>query len=452
MRRLQWTRGTLWLALGMVLWCCSVSALITREGLWNDRRISYRLQSGGASLDNMVSLRREMNEMNGGEVAAWAQSISQSISASDMDGSAMVDVLWIDGDASLVWNLPAVRGTLPGYGDDEGCAIDEGTALSLYGSLEAVGRTIAVAGNDLMIRGVFTPVGGLTAYGVDPGRGLALCAAASGPENLSLSAMEFLVKVDAAKNATDQVKEWMRAASISTSGDMDDHMDQRNLLTILVTIPAYLLAFFALVELWSAVRVLSGWGLVIWRSMRLDRLTPVKRYRHLAVAWIMGLLLLAGFAMLTVFLAPSIRSIPAAYLPTRWSDFSFWSDLIKGNWQADAQHAMSVALRPDMVWDRLADWCVVLIAGAVACLWHGKSVLKRNAGNTGLLAVFLHGGLICVAALFAVWVAGRAGWTPAAPLEALALPALLYGFIAAFRAGRVPKRWLSRFFIERSTL
>ncbi len=387
MRWLRWTRGTLWLALGMVLWCCSVSALTTREGLWNSRRISYRQQSGGASRENMVSLRREMNEAGGGRVAAWAQSPSQSIFASDMDGNVSVDVLWIDGDASLVWNLPVVRGALPGLGDDEGCAIDEKTALSLFGSLEVVGRTVTVAGNDLFVRGVFVPVVGLASYGVDPGRGLALCAAA-GQESLTLSAMEFLVNTEGAKSPTEQAKEWMRTASISTSGEMDDHVDQRSLLSILTTVPAYLLALLALVELWWVVRVLSGQGFEVWRNLRLDRLTLPKRYRRLAFVWISGLLLLAGLAVLVIFLVPSPRSIPAAYLPTRWSDFSFWSDLIKGNWQADAQNAMSVALRPDMVWDRLADWCVALTVAAITCLWHGKSVLKRNMEGTGILAVF----------------------------------------------------------------
>ncbi len=445
MRRRTWEKGVLWLALGVVCWCCAVSALATRDSLWNTKRLSYRQPSASTTAENIVTLRHEIAEADGGSVAAWGQAVSQTVSSTEMNGSAAVDVLWIEGDASLVWNLPVLRGSLPGQGDAEGCALDEATALKLFGSLDAVGRAVTVGSAELVVRGVFAPVTGVSALGVDPGRGLALCAAASAPEGFALTAMEFLVKSEEAKPAAEQVQAWMRSAGLSTNGTLDDHQDQRTLLTVLTSLPAYLLALFALLELLSGALALSGDGAAAWKALRLDRLAPARRKGRLALTWAAGFLLVAGAAWLTFSLVPQLRSVPPSYLPTQWSDFAFWPDRITADLQADAQHAMTVALRPDMVFDRLRDWCVGLLLAAIGCVWHGRNTLRAGAHEVRPLPACLMGVPVCAAVPLALWIADRAGWAPSAPQGLLLLPLLLYVLIAALRVWKVFRGWFRAF-------
>lgn len=434
-----WVRGVLWLIIGILLWVGACSALAYRESLYDSRRVSYRNESASFTADDLLALRKVMNENGGGTVAGFAQSLSQRISAKETTGSTTADVLFVDGNVPLAWNLQVVCGDLPMESDVEGCALDQETALLLFGSMDIVGRSVWLSEQEWIVRGVFTLPDGLSTLAVDPGRGLAIYPVQAMPDGVNMTALEFTVMGDSAE-AKDRITNWMREASLSTAGTFDDHRDQRIMLSELMTFPSYVLFLLIFSELFSAVNGLFKGTLTTHRTLKEDHVSPNSRFLTLWGAFLLSLALIVVFLLTIASLVlPPIRSIPPSYLPTKWSDFSFWSTLVTDALQAKARQALTVSLRPDMVWGRLTDWCAWLPFAAVIVFWHAKRLLSQK--QSSLFKAAWLGCAVCaflpVSGLIVQWI----GWIPDIPIYAFALPVLLYGTITIVRCG-FSDQWL----------
>ncbi|MCL1963508.1 MAG: ABC transporter permease, partial [Firmicutes bacterium] len=379
MRENPWARGVLWLIAGILCWCGARGALSAREGLWNKGRVSYRNPGAATTAEGVQKLRKEMKKEDGGLVAGWGQQLSQFVSAPETNGSNAVDVLWTEGDAALVWDVRMLQGNLPRQGDANGCALDAHTALKLFGSCDIVGRSVKIADQWMEIRGVFALPEGLSVMGADPGRGLAFAPAVLAPGGVAMTAIEFILYIGQ-ESPVSQVSGWMRAAGISTGGDFDTHADERGLLSLLMDVPAYMLGLCILLELYAGGAQIGKKCLKRQRLLRENRLTPARAWLRLFSVYGAGAICLLGFAALVAALMPSIRSIPPSYLPTRWSDLSFWPGLAEKGLQSWAQTALTVSLRPDMVFRTLTAWAVGLLPASVFCLWRGRSLMLRNKG------------------------------------------------------------------------
>lgn len=443
MRHDPWVRGVLWLIAGVVCWCGACSALSTREGLWNKSRISYRNPGAVTTAEGVQKLRKEIEAEDGGLVTGWGQQLSQSVSASDTNGSASVDILWVDGDAALAWDVRMLKGHLPRTGDARGCAVDERTALKLFGSLDIVGRSVTVAGQALEIRGVFALPEGLSALGADPGRGLAFAPAALAPASVALTTLEFILYTGQ-EDPTSQITTWMHQAGVSTGGEFDTHTDERALMGLLADVPAYVLGVYILLELYTGGKQLWKGFAKRQRALGEDRLTPARKWARLFSVVGLGLACLVGLTALIAALLPPIRSVPPSYLPTQWSDFSFWSNLIKNGLQDHAKAALAVSLRPDMIWRALSNWVVCLLASSVFCLWHGRSWMLRQKGAVKTMPAALCFAALCASLPAAVWLMGQIGWTPGIQNTLFVFPSVFYACILFIRMERLPSKWVAQ--------
>lgn len=440
-RWFPWLRGVVWLMLGIFLWCGAAGALATREGLWQGERVSFRSTGEGFSASDMDALRDVMAENNGGDVVGWAQALSSSISAEETSGSDSVDVLWVDGNASLLWNLRCVNGDLPALGDDEGCAIDQETALTIFGSLQVIGKTVSVGGQELIVRGIYEKPKGLTTLGVDPGRGIAICSYAAAPEDVTLSSLEFRVLGDGSKVDTDQAQDWMRSASLSTSGTFDDHREERIMLQILITCPAYLLFLFFFIEIFGAAKRIAQSALSIRQTLRDSHVAPASQTVLVCLSFGIALALLLGVGYAVTLFVPPMRSIPPSYLPTKWSDFSFWSTLIESGLQDKAKQALTVSLRPDMIWRNITNWCVWLSVLSIAALWKARNVFTRSAKCVSITSALLLECAICGSVPMSMLALGWVGWVSDISLNTLYLSSALYLSIAIIRVGKAEFHW-----------
>ena len=444
-KRKDWIRGVLWLMLGSLLWVGACGVLAYRNTLYNSRRVSYRDGAAALTADDLRELRKVIGENGGGEVAGFAQSLSQRLTVKDTSGSATVDILFVDGNAPLVWNLPALTGALPMALDAEGCAMDRETALSLFGSVQVVGRSVWLSDRELIVRGVFTLPSGLSALAVDPGRGLAICPIAAAPEGTTMTALEFTVAGEGSADGKAQAADWMRQASLSVSGTFDDHKDQRVMLSELLTLPSYALFLLLCLELYRAAGGLFRRALHAHREFAENHVTPNHVFFALwSCAGLTLLFLLTMLFAVVVYLLPPIRSIPPSYLPTRWSDFDFWPTLISDALEAKARQALSVLLHPDMVFGRLTDWSAWLPFAAVAMFWHSRNLLSRGLADVSLFTGAIAGCAVCAfvpaAGLVVKWI----GWVPDIPLYAFVLPVLFYEALAAVRCGDLAGWWMAR--------
>ncbi|GHU73680.1 hypothetical protein AGMMS49992_13060 [Clostridia bacterium] len=433
----KWARAFAWLAVGLVLWCMASGAMRARDSQWNPGRVSFRPSSGSFNLSTLKSLREAIADdtSNAGKVTGWAETLSAAVSVSATAASSTVDTLWVNGDASLVWNMPLVSGNYPVADDAEGIAIDSKSALSLFGSTDIIGRTVTVGGVDLVVRGVFGIPEGLNSLGVDPGRGLAVRAAA---DDTALTSLEFLVQ-SSGSDTSAVAKAWMQSAGVSTSGTFDSHNDTRVFARLMELLPALLLALFILLEILRALRLLWSAELNDWHALKSNHTMPDRAAWSLMGYWALGLVVLVGGALAVWLMLPPFAGLPASYLPTAWSDFSFWPDLITSKLQSAAQWAMQGVTRPDRAYRLTSWWCMGLIAAAAACLIHSRSLMIRSAAyeSKPVLEPTMWGALAVAASMpLGLWAARFARWEASVPPAAVVMAAVWWLAIAALRAGR----------------
>ena len=200
-----------------------------------------------------------------------------------------VKALVYSGDASLVWPAEYLSGMAPGVTDGMGCAISDTLAYRLWGSTDVVGKTVLINNETRIVRGVFVSE-----------NMLALVSYQDEDTSQSWSAVElFGGPLNATRNDA------LNFASLSGLGIPDNIMSNSEpvmLVRLLVFLP---------------ILIICTSGVVLL-------LRYLKKYNK-PISRLLPYMLLIG---LVIFLPFLLERLPANIIPTRWSDFSFWSGLI----------------------------------------------------------------------------------------------------------------------------
>ena len=200
--------------------------------------------------------------------------------------SADADCIAFSGDASLVWPFEYISGCEPGVRDGAGCVLSEPLARRLWGSTDIVGMTVDVDGEARIIRGVFKSKAelALISFGDEvTDRSWTAAELSGGPENASRSDAESYA-ISCGLGKPDAV--------IVAGG-------QRFLAGALAILP---------------LLIPVGYGLALISGLAKRRYPG--SYRNIRFVCIIAL-----GCMVPVL----INALPAWLVPTRWSDFSFWS-------------------------------------------------------------------------------------------------------------------------------
>lgn len=370
-------RKALWGALALALAVGSI-ALATRLIALADTvaraDITYHTADGDGKpgFDALDGLRDVIEASDvPGTVAAYAQTMSSAIQTEDGVAKTKVDALWVDGYAGLFLDVHMLAGLLPVFAGQSDCALDAATALTLFGSTDIVGQKVMVDDLELTVCGVFALPEGLPAWGASPGRGIALCPAALLEEDPGVDALVFSLPPGGEKDPEEQSEQWMRDAGISVPSQRTDKAERHALYALWGE------AFALVVALWTAwalVRVaaqLLMTGIGRFRRVALDPLaSPRLGLRALLLGLAGGVAALGAVAAIVLW-PPLAFHVPPSYLPTRWSDLSFWPKLLAARGEAAAQRAMEVALRPELLEQALLRWvpwlgCLALVLGCLA--------------------------------------------------------------------------------------
>jgi hypothetical protein len=226
----------------------------------------------------------------GGEDSFWPTfwHERQAQFSAEYSGTAAGCILY-SGEASLVWQAAYLSGYAPGVTDSAGCAVSSGLAWVLWGSADVLGKTVEVDGEARIIRGVFE--------GENP---LALLAYADEDKTQSYSAVEL------SGGPSSPARDDVESFAVSSGLGQPDY--------ILMGTPSFLASVIAVLP----VLVLAFYG----AALLTGRIK--KRSRTL---WRIGMLCL--LLCIAISLSAFLDALPDWLIPTRWSDFSFWSALME---------------------------------------------------------------------------------------------------------------------------
>ena len=275
-------------AAALFLWCAGV--FTARRAGDSLHAVSARWASGGVSpaqLEARLDIFREDGSQGLPVLTLWAQHASQSISI-DEDTSAKMAVLELYGPAE---NLRADRylsGGPPAKGSAKTCSLSEGAAFALWGGTNAVGQSLVWNGQDYAVQGVFA--------GED-----ALVVVQALPE----SKTEFADMQIYIENGGRQAVEEFLATTNFGSPQLLDMPVLGWALELLAFLPALLIG------LWLLARLLL-------HGLRL-RGKPKELLYYIPAA--------LAAAIIDLFLLSRMRPVPAALIPSRWSDFDYWETL-----------------------------------------------------------------------------------------------------------------------------
>ena len=358
-----------------VLFLALQTALFRRAGRlqWMAGGVSLRFAAPLAARQTEQALEYAHQSDSGYALTFWTE---QPDSLTEANGrTANVRLLLVCGSAArlmpqeLLWGAPPAA---PG-----GCAVSDALAWRLWGALDVAGMELTAGNARYTVRGVFredapcllvqtAPDGAafenVEVYAVESGireaalesaaPGVAVYgdtapgAAASGNATLENTASQNTAPGAAASENTapsvDAARSFARSAGLGVPAHAVNGSTLAALARLLCWLPP---ALCAVSLLWRFARALSA------RARR--------------AFWSMGLLLFA------LCLPRLLALLPAAWLPTRWSDFAFWQSLLQSG---AARIEAWFALPPQSV-DVAAKW--LLFRHGALCL--GGCIVGRWA-------------------------------------------------------------------------
>ena len=277
---------------------------------------------------------------NGDGISAsfWRQDPLHAKTPTAPERSTAATAIGFCGGADDCYAATYLNGAAPGSGDTTGCAVSQALAWALWGSTDVVGMTLTLSpapqaqegaytppATNFYVRGVFAETDAVVLYGAD---------ASAGFPNVELAGVP---RDDPAASA----QHFLSGAGLGTPA---------------WTLYGPQLAGFARVLCWLPL-VLAGLGLLV---------ALLQTTRHWPALWrdaAWFLLAMAAAALLPCALA----ALPGWMIPSRWSDFSFWSDLGKNLtacWQ-DWQNA--APLQKDMVAKNAMRQTIGWLAATLLC-------------------------------------------------------------------------------------
>ena len=317
------------LAIGAWIWAAAVAQWAGElaagaEAYWSEAGVSP------AQVDKAQRRAMEDGRSELPALALWRE--ERDMWVRDGERQAKGGVLYLYGDGALVWPARFLHGGYPPAGDGERAAISSALADALWGGTEVVGRAVTLEGRTYHISGVF-----------------------QGGEPLLL-----------AQDAGDSETLYDHMVLLPSPGGMDSGEAILNGYgfpwTKLTDYPFYAWAL-------TTLAFLPGLLLGLRLLLRLLRRGGLLRHSPELLAQY-ALPALGGMGLVLWAMGPGTE-IPGRVIPTRWSDFSFWTQLA-GELMDEVGSIFTrvLSLREMRFWG-MAALCVLLSLGALAftALW-----------------------------------------------------------------------------------
>lgn len=288
-------------------------------------------------------LLRTSGETPEGEMhlrAAWTGDANLQTASSDLGEQTQLRRIQAYGDLRAIAPMRLVSGSYPLGDDTSGCLLDKASAWQLFHSTDAIGAAVRMGMNRYTVRGIvdaYEPMmvirGGSMTY-----------------ENLEFSADDY----SAAKQ---QVETFLYRCNAPKSYTLIES------------------GLFARLARGSVCLVPCAFGIA--GAIALFKSARGKKHRRGAAR----LGYAAGTVTMAIVLAILLGTFywPQSFLPTKWSDFGFWRELIEG-WNGLGKTILLISPHPKEIQLFAAlRWCAVLeLAALLAGGWSAALVRRRQ--------------------------------------------------------------------------
>lgn len=258
-------------------------------------------------------INKEAERMEGGAVCFWQELPESSIYCKETGQNCQVTKLLVKGQVRLL--IPEAE---PLMWQPEGCCLDTETALELLGTKAAQGQCIWQGEESYMAKGSFEAEEHLMVCLADRGEGAftALTLEFSGGGNQKVQAEQFLLR----NGLTGDIVEFSFWISI--------------IQNLLILFPAAVgIKLIGLLLSGDSGKEASKAGTAGERGMALEGGAMQKKGNVLAAA---------GVLAAVICMDLHYGSWPADWIPTRWSDFSFWQSC----WESERQNLILILKSP----------------------------------------------------------------------------------------------------------
>ena len=276
-----------------------------------------------------MDLLRAIGETPEGDLqvrAAWTRDAKLQTANSELGTQTQLRRIQALGDLQAIAPMRLLSGSYPVEDDSDGCLIDKASAWQLFHSTDAIGGVVTLGQNRYIVRGI--------ADAYEPM--LVIRGSNATYENLEFAASEQ----SAAKQ---QVETFLyRCNAPNTYTLMESGLFTRVARGLVWLCPCAFGVAGAIALFQSA------------KTRKNCANAAVPKY-------------LASAVLLAIALAILLRSFywPQSFLPTKWSDFGFWRELVEG-WSALGKTVSLMTPHPKEI-QLLASlrWCAVLELSAV---------------------------------------------------------------------------------------
>ncbi len=331
--------------LGLLAAACWLGALSITSWLMREYDgLSARFPEPAVTQKDLLRVVEETSESGVSCRAAWTSGAKLQTAGAELGTSTQLRVIQAYGDFRAIAPMRLLTGSYPVEDDTEGCLLDETSARQLFHSADAIGASVTLGKNRYTVRGI------VSAY--EPM--LALRSAKATYENLEFSAADLSA-------ARQQVETFLYRCNAPQT---------------VIIIESGLLARVLSGFVWLCPCVFSAAGAIALfrtaRSRKDSANAAVPRYFASA-----ALLIVALAILLTTFYWPQ------SFLPTKWSNFTFWGDWLEG-WKALGKSVSLLTPQPKEIQLFLAmRWYAVLeLISLLAGGWCASVFANLSAART----------------------------------------------------------------------
>lgn len=349
-----------WLFIAFVCWCICISNAEKIQQFSKTVDLVYPIeQFSSGQIENIIE--KESKLENPIMLTAWSQYNQQQI-YNDNKKTITADIINVSGNIEDIFKVPMLLGKNPTIDDKESCAIDKQTAFELWGGIDVIGFELEWNEITYIVRGIF-----------DYSQKVVIVH----PQQKSEEKVFRLIRI----NLPEQENTYEQAQNFIIKYELNqpiikDISPLAIIFSQLASIPCIIISIFILCHLYNIIK------------NKHDTL------KGCIICIVISLIVI----VLLVWIIPFNIKIPSVYIPTRWSDFEFWTRTFD-NLKMDFQQFQTMELlHTDLIQSKIYKTLLISFIGTLIAFVFASIKLKQKHLNltdifyyqfTSIIVIFL---------------------------------------------------------------